>query len=1317
MCRVSVSGTESVPTAHVVQRQLDEDIRRLKAEFASLVESTCDAVVKQKLITSDFCERVSLAQHGISIDHCFGDLSEYQDLISDDLLLECITDKDKLDKLSPAAVMMMWDKLPTEAVTRMLDNLSNYWTYFNYGLLEHVVSQFGDGDLKQKMESYVSKLDTFKQRTRLCDYVNELPISRHTLLKFEVQIKHPAADCTLWQVELIMRQLMSEFSIPKQLMVIFKETAEAYICVSWLIPPSFESTLKNALFKTSSAFFKRKGIIAIILDGCKYYSYELEKFAKHVRMTYECQTPDFVANQWPPPPTRKVFKLAMIHSKETVLRNPFDEELIRQTVHGNVDDIVKKKTLIQLEDLFNHCHGSTNRKVILVEGAPGAGKSSLAWHICQKWKAQDLFLEFTIVIYAQLRDPEVQLAKCISELLPTHPKLKRKNVAAEIEVCFGSKVLFVLDGWDEYKPGFQQDSLIDKLIRNPEKLHLHHRTLLVTSRPIASRELQQYASSRVEIVGFTREELHRYFEDAVKDSQAVQNLREQLQERPVIEVSCYLPLNAAIVANLFMERKHDALPMTFHGLFSAVVCGCIRRYLQKHKKREEEIPSLDELPSDVVKEFKDTCTLAYEGTMNNKVSFSSQDLHSYQLSVEHNALDLMQVVQGFASRRSKLYHFLHLSVQELLTARHISLLPPPAQIEVFKNLFNNPRFAAVFRFYASFTKLQVEGIRDIVARIAQSWERQPLLNLMHCLYEAKDVSLCCFVASQLNGELDLRDLTLSPLDCFSVGYFLSCLHRYSSANCKMILTKSLLSNSNSKFLAKGLSSCSHVEDPSLNNPLHACVTLELGSDRAYQQEDRFKYLFQALKSNISVSKLLLPWCSVSATKDNGPLLEEMLKENKTLQELDLTTYRIGASGLGYIAKGLKHNTGLVKLSLYKCFVSVTEDSGPLLEETLRENKTLQELDLSHNHISASGLGYIANGLTHNTTLVKLSLCGCSVSVTEDNGPLLGEMLRENKTLQELDLTNSPIGASGLGYIAKGLKHNSGLVKLSLYKCFVSVTEGNGPLLEEMLRENKTLQELDLTTNPIGASRLGYIAKGLRHNTGLVKLSLPWCSVGVTEYNGPLLEEVLRENKTLQELDLTNSPVGASGLGYIAKGLKRNTGLVKLSLYKCFVSVTEGNGLLLEEMLRENKTLQKLDLSHNHISASGLGYIVKGLTNNTGLVKLSLRVCSVSVTEDNGPLLGEMLRENKTLQKLDLSHNHISASGLGYIAKGLMHNTGLVKLSLHGCSVCVTEENGPLLEEMLRENKTLQELDLSHNSIIASELGFMAKELNRITGLR
>ncbi len=1114
------------------------------------------------------------------------------------------TMKKALDKLPPEAVKEMWAALPPGAMMKaleklpwkamkmtydkrvaknMLTNLSNYWNYFNYGLLEHVVTQFGDSDLKQKMESYVSKLDTFKQKTKLIDFVQNHHMLDH--MRKQVKLKQLVVTyecpdwscCTLSQVEELTRALMNDLQIPKESLFDVKIPIDACVSVTWIIPQSAVSAMEGRMFHTPCDFFKSKGISLATLGEHVCYTDELTKlddFAKELRWIYDVEVPNFLELQWPPPPTRKVFNLSMIHSKSTIRRQPPNEELVKLLQRGNVKDCMGGENAIHQDDLFKQ--DNCKHKVVLLEGAPGAGKSTLAWDICQKWKAQETFRNFQIVIYVQLRDPQIQSATTLADLLPLAAQELKERVTTKIETCRGIRALFVLDGWDEYEPGLKQGSLFHKLICKPHMLQLHNSTVLITSRPIASSELQPYATSRVEILGFTQEELRRYFCEALRDPAQVRHLYEQFEECPVIEASCYLPLNAAIVAHIFMELS-STLPRTLYGVFSTMVCGCIRRCLKKQTGSEEEIPSLDQISPYMQKEFQGLCTLAYNGSMANKVTFSGQELENYGLSSKGNVLDLMQVVQSFASRTSKLCHFLHLSVQELLTARHISRWPLPEQAQVFQNMFNNPRFAAVFRFYAASTKLQSEGIRDIVARIAQNREAQPLLNIMHCLYEAQDVSLCCFVASQLNGELDLFDLTLNPLDCLSVGYFLSCLYQYSGGDFTIKLTNSLLSSSNSRFLAKGLSSCSDMEESDPNNPPHPCITMDLADKKMYLHADGYNNLFQCLKTNISVIRLNLCNCDLAiADEDNGPLLEEMLRENRTLQGLNLSDNLIGAGELGYIAKGLKHNTRLAKLILDRCSVRVTADNGPLLEEMLWKNRTLKELQLSNSTIGVSGLRYIAKGLRHNTGLVKLLLDDCSVRVTEDNGPLLKEMLRENKTLQELDLSHNHVGASALGYIAKGLRHNTGLMKLSLCDCSMSVRKNNGPLLEEMLRDNRTLQELNLARNRVESAGIGYLAEGLQHNNGLVSLSLQEC-LDITGENGLLLATILGVNSTLKELDLMRNRLSTEGLQALGEGLVVNKGLK--SVYLCTPDLKEcwQAFVLKVNQARQKKSLPPLNM--------------------------------------------------------------------------------------------------------------------------------------------
>ncbi len=96
----------------------------------------------------------------------------------------------------------------------------------------------------------------------------------------------------------------------------------------------------------------------------------------------------------------------------------------------------------------------------------------------------------------------------------------------------GEGVLFVLDGWDELPGDLAQDSPLRQLTE-PD-FYLEQSAVIVTSRPEASTELHDLASSRVQIVGFTPEKVEDFFTESLKgDSQAAKALMERVKENPV----------------------------------------------------------------------------------------------------------------------------------------------------------------------------------------------------------------------------------------------------------------------------------------------------------------------------------------------------------------------------------------------------------------------------------------------------------------------------------------------------------------------------------------------------------------------------------------------------------------------------------------------------------------------------------------------------------------------------------------------------------------------------------------------------------------
>ena len=170
---------------------------------------------------------------------------------------------------------------------------------------------------------------------------------------------------------------------------------------------------------------------------------------QYLRGRYQKQIPTVLTLQWPPPPTQKVLHLAMIQGKNTQYGS-IDEDMVRLKLQGRINDILHQKTPVELKDIFqtakNEEKEKEKRKVILIEGAPGAGKSTLAWHICQKWRAGELFQDFKTVVFIQLRDPAIQSAKSVEDILPAVDRSQAEKVVAELRASCGKDLLFVMDG-------------------------------------------------------------------------------------------------------------------------------------------------------------------------------------------------------------------------------------------------------------------------------------------------------------------------------------------------------------------------------------------------------------------------------------------------------------------------------------------------------------------------------------------------------------------------------------------------------------------------------------------------------------------------------------------------------------------------------------------------------------------------------------------------------------------------------------------------------------------------------------------------------
>ena len=660
------------------------------------------------------------------------------------------------------------------------------------------------------------------------------------------------------------------------------------------------------------------------------------------------------SNKWLPSPTRKIFNLAII-KKERIQRGAIDNEFVRKTIRGQVDDILLKKSPIELEKFFTDIQGE--RKVILIDGAPGSGKSTLTVHICQKWSRGELFQEFTIVILVQLRDPVVQSAQSMADLIPCPDIESAQQVVSAIKANLGRGVLWVMDGWDELPSHLRERSLLRDMITPSLHSPITQSSVIVTSRPISSGELSELVSSRIEVLGFTWEEQRQYFTECLKgDIKAVDTLMERLSENPAIEGSCYLPLNASIVAHLYLSD--GSLPRTVHGIFSSLVQHYLSHYLCERlgkTQQQAQLTSLDSLPQELQASFKQLCKLAFTGILLNKVTFSQSDLTAIKDSAVVCEVGLLQATPSiFSDGRTVYYNFIHLSIQEMLSAVYISHMPASKQISTFDSLFGESRFSAVFQFYSAITKLRASrpflsklphklcpvptGVLDLLRKIIQKQRTKPLLvSLLHCLYEAQDPSLCQFVAEQLGYVFDLYNTSLTPVDSLAIGYFLS----------SVSLTTSKL---NAKELTVDLENCD-LGDAGTKS-LMQCICRSIDCH-----------------STVSTHLNFHLWNN-EIHEEGASHIAEVLNSTSIVSTLELRRNPIGDKGLQTIFNALKQNKTLKYLSVALC--GMTDTGVAPLADALHTNNTLEILYIDGNRaITEDGLTCLVEALSRNSGLVTL----------------------------------------------------------------------------------------------------------------------------------------------------------------------------------------------------------------------------------------------------------------------------------------------------------------------------------------------------------
>ena len=835
-------------------------------------------------------------------------------------------------------------------------------------------------------------------------------------------------------------------------------------------------------------------------------------------------------NLWPPVGTSTFINLVLIKQNGGITREH------DYSVRGDMDDIIKEKEKTKYEQVFGkYIKGG----LVLVEGRPGSGKTTLVHKVTRDWATRgDILANAKLVFLVPLRvlnsKKTDHTLPCVLELF-YRDKSELQKVLSDVCRLFGEGVCFIIDGLDEYQPEDKEKSVIYPLLC---KKYLPDAMIIIASRPWATAGLRtDPVTKHVEVLGFVKNQIFEYIDKfpfespRCSDVSSTKNLPSRLKAYLELHYNvlhmCYLPVHAAMIC--FLSQYGETIPHTETKIYEEFTRLILLRWLRR-SNRKPQLPSLNDLCGNDKECFDKICFLAFDMTINSKqvihqrdteVSLSPECGPDEALSLGLVTIDRTVTMLGLTDT----YTFLHLTFQEYLAAFYISKLEEEKQVKIVEQYGEHEQMLMVWVFYCGMTKFE-EGD----ARLDSIFSYLDDLYRLRCAFESQQCVVCESILESSNERrnISVNGCRLTLADITAIAYVMSATrHPVTEVN----MRKCYLNEDKLSFFFAEVG----------GSQLKAIESLNIW--RNYIGSEGMAVLVDELKHCCNLQRLDVGDNCLGS--DGTAVLADGLG-NSRLQELILTYNAIGSSGAKALVDGLKCRSHLQLLDLSQNLIG-GDDVSPW--DGLKNWTNLRILKLEYNRIDSCDLAALAEGLKYGC-LQELYL------FVNEIGPsgIKAEMKLDD--LQVLDLSGNEIGSEGAAFLASVLKSN--------------------------------IRELHLSGNMIGSEGAACLASGLKSNIQVLHLS--GNNIGL-----PGIIAIVKSLKFcshLRVLDLSNNSVGSEGVAHICEGLKHWSSLQEL--YLSSAEIDTGGAIALAEGLKYCNTLHTLDVNKNNINSPGALAIADGL---------------------------------------------------------------------------------------------------------------------------
>ena len=691
----------------------------------------------------------------------------------------------------------------------------------------------------------------------------------------------------------------------------------------------------------------------------------------------------------------------------------------------------------------------TNPRTLLIEGAPGIGKTYLLKYIAFEWANDRILKSDQFVFLLCLRDPAVQAMTSIHDLVLYFYKQDKAATKYIESFCTyllnsnGKSIVFLLDGYDELLEKLQDSNFVVSIMNHQI---LPASGVVITSRPHATAHLHNKVAHSVTIMGFAEEDRRDYVKQSLIQKCQVDEVLDYLDKHPTVDNLCYIPFNLMVL--IFLYKKGFPLPENPTQLYEYFICLTVRRYLSKHQIKQR-FKSLDDLPNPYSNIIDQLGALSYTTLGKRQITFTLEEIRTACPEIDTipegiNGLGLLQAVQHFGIiEETTTVNFLHLSLQEYLAAYHIAHLSPDEELLILHENLLNEAYSNTFLFYFGLTQGQRPAFKYFLSGGGRYFETtsklfkklfsecneenkispeflkslQWTLVLFRCFYEAGDTSWCdAIVKCKLFHDNDGKSE-------FVIGNQLSYLSH------TLIENISLLLGYRQEWLQ-----------------FHICAISVASS--------LLKTLHKALVSNTPViSMIILSNIHPSLNASQGHYIAEMVIACKT-KVLDVRHNQLNSSS--WIIEILLHKSSVLE-ELDICYNSITSKTACELFSCIKTNKTLlQSLSISENSFDDT----LTDEVDACLLLEKLYLCTHDVTLPSTTVTKLFSSINKSSRLTNLCIRGGDFADDKVAYeIAKCFKHNCVLTHVELY----SVKPSDEASLQMIhgLEHNTTLKHLDM----------------------------------------------------------------------------------------------------------------------------------------------------------------------------------------------------------------------------------------------------------------